>query len=186
LNLEERNVQGLIKAARELYNKQEGNKVVSHGDIHTKNIVTLTDYNKTVSQIATKVDEFGVIDLDSMVLDYPQGDLADFWLHHLRDARVECGNYSFDYEDYLKAYDSRIREFGEDFKSERNELISYVLWCVKELFDPTRKDGLDIQQKARFYAHLLRNGLDKLGSSGNDLGRELKSILRKTEYRDVW
>ena len=187
LSLNESNARGLINASEELYSKQEGELVVSHCDIHTKNVVTLIKFDDRLGQAGIRADQFGVIDLGSIGLDYAEGDLADFWLHHQREALSECGNYGFNYISFKEAYRDRIKEHGIEmnFKT-RNNIISQALWNLYELFDPVREDKLDIQQKARYHASLLRNNLSKLKKEGYSLGRELKAVLRNTEYSDVW
>lgn len=188
LKLKEADVKGLMDACGELYEKQSGELVISHGDIHTRNIVTISSMDTTFGQPRTSLSKFGIIDFGSLMYDYPEGDLSDFWLHHLRDAYwASNGDYHFDYESFEGAYLERMSELrGKGTSNGKNRVISSALWNLYEMFDPVRKDGLDIQQKARFHAQLLRNDLFALVKEGNEVGRELKKILSKTEYNDVW
>lgn len=188
LNLKQNEVQGLMDACGELYGRQKGELVISHGDIHTRNIVTISSIDTTMGQPRTSLSKFGIIDFGSLMYDYPEGDLSDFWLHHLRDAFwVSNGAYNFDYGSFEGAYLERMSELqGKGVSNGKNRVISSALWNLYEMFDPLRKDGLDIQQKARFHAQHLRNDLFALVKEGDEVGRELKKVLSKTQYADVW
>jgi thiamine kinase-like enzyme len=188
LSLNEKDVTGLMDACGELYGKQKGSLVISHGDIHTRNIVTISSMDTKFNQPRTSLSKFGLIDFESLEYDYPEEDLADFWLHHLRDAYwASDGKYRFFYTDFETSYIERMVELkGEGHIDGKNRVISSALWNLYEMFDPVRKDGLDIQQKARFHAQLLRNDLFALAKEGNAIGKELKDVLARTEYKDVW
>jgi thiamine kinase-like enzyme len=188
LKLKEGDVEGLMDACGELYEKQRGELVISHGDINTRNIVTISSIDTTMGQPRTSLSKFGIIDFGSLMYDYPEGDLSDFWLHHLRDAYwASNGTYHFSYDNFEGAYLERMVELnGKAVSNGKNRIISSALWNLYEMFDPLRKDGLDIQQKARFHAQLLRNDLLALAKEGDNIGRELKKVLSRTQYADVW
>ncbi len=171
---------GLIDACRQLYNAQNSSPLVSHGDCHLGNIVTIMDkeYGGTLS---TK--KFGMIDWGSLQFDTPFGDVQDFWLHHQRKAQQVCENYPFSVSQlentFLGALREVARENGRGLTLDENDsLIQSALWNLYEMYDPTRKDPADIETKARVHAQGLWDSLDALKEKRPYL-RELTETIKR-------
>jgi len=157
LNLEERKYEPLMSSCEDLYEKQEGSLLVSHGDIHTKNIVTSTTKNPKYDQFKTSLINFGIIDYGSVCLDYSAGDVVDFWTHHMRKALEVCIEYNFDIDGVRREYEREFVKVGSELGvnlnhgSSRNFVIQSALWNVYEMFDPLRRNSSDSVTKARFH-----------------------------------
>lgn len=171
---------GLISACRQLYAAQNSSPLVSHGDCHLGNIVTVMDekYGGTLS-----TNKFGMIDWGSLQFDTPFGDVQDFWLHHQRKAQKVCGHYPFSVSQlentFLGALREVARENGRGLTLDENDsLIQSALWNLYEMYDPTRKDPADIETKARVHAQGLWDSLDALGERRPYL-RELTETIKK-------
>ncbi len=134
----------LIDLCEQLYNKQQGDLVVSHNDTHTGNIVTVQT-SPNGGQLRTSLTDFGIIDHGSIGLDYPQSDLLDFWIHHYRKASNVCKNYPFDFSGVEESYENECaileRQLGTNLQrgGSKNVLIQQTLWNIYEMYDPTRK-----------------------------------------------
>jgi len=186
--------EGLIKACEDLYNQQSGQLVVSHGDDHTGNIVTIEEMDEKTGLTQTSIDKFGVIDWGSLVLDYPYGDLQDFWLHHQRQALKVCNRYDFIFEKLDTIYREQFKKTGRDYglsldnrHRKKNALIQSALWNIYEMYDPTRKDTGDIRQKAVTHCKALFSALNKLKDYScreqvNAIKGELRILLRNKDY----
>ncbi len=186
---------GLIKVCEELYNEQSGMSVVSHGDIHTGNLVTLlTKMDPITYKRIPSIKEFGVIDWGSLMLDRHFGDPTDFWLHHFRKASSVCGKYDYGFEGLAQAYkqqfESNGKRHGLEFKvvsQERDALIQSVLWNIYEMYDPVRDDPDDIREKALIHCKLLWSDLKQLEYYGyreqtNTIKDELRVLLENQSY----
>ncbi len=181
-----------IRACEDLYDEQRGDLVVSHGDINTGNVVTISE-SGLHHQSRTSLYKFGVIDFESIGLDYPQGDLADFWLHHQRKAVAICPNYDYSFDEFVRAYHVALTRLVQhhdfvstSFYNSKSALIQRTLWNVYELFDPTRK-GPAIMKKADFHYRALHDVLPFLKEYGlSDRGkiilRESQQLLKTTPY----
>ncbi|GEM_PF-4305566 len=171
LKIGEADAEVLIRACESLYSRQAGPFLVSHGDIHTGQVVTTTTIDGITGKPSTSIERFGVIDWGSVTLDTPYGDAADFWLHHQRQASTVCGSYPYEFGDFRRAYETAASEFGLSLPASQNErnrdaLIQSVLWNIYELCDPTRKDNLDIIGKFSSHQKLLQRDLDALRGFG--------------------
>ena len=184
------NADALIGACRDLYNKQSDLVVVSHGDIHTGNVVTRE------RGYATHISEFGIIDWGSVMFDNPYSDLRDFWLHHQRQALRACGRYDFGFDSLNSSY---IGQFLFDVKREgieatlelsnckRDSLIQSALWNLYEMYDPVRKGPREIEEKAAAHCQALMSDLDQLqmwgvGREANAVKKELGILLKDKPY----
>jgi len=193
LPIQSRDAEPLIKACEDLYDKQQGTPLVSHGDIHPGNIVTiLTDPRHTTASLS----KFGLIDYGSVCLDSPAGDLSDFWIHHQRKAIGICGNYEFSYDDFEHAYNDQFGRIVERESltatpgNKRNAMIQQVLWHVYEMFDPVRKDPEDIMAKASYHSLAFSEAGKALESQGlleefQDVRAGLDNVLGRSEVRQV-
>ena len=192
LRISEEKARPVMDACEQLAQKQSDTYVVSHGDIHTGNIVTISDEPNS-----TTLDRFGVIDWGSIVLDNPYGDVRDFWAHHARQAEKCCEDYQFTFEEVDRAYRTRVRQMVERdgaawlWPDERvtkvDSLIQSVLWNVYEMYDPVRKDPKEIQEKARRHYGLLREDLNVLKNYGFRkeamlVKKELSVLLKDEKY----
>lgn len=192
LNLAESSGEKLICACESLYNKQSGLSVVSHGDIHLGNVVTTLEQDAFTGQMLTSVEKFGVIDWESIAFDNPYSDLHDFWLHHVRQAVAVCGGYDYDFSAFEEKYGEAIKSKAEAHNlsfdlSRKNSLIESTLWNLYELFDPVRKDKLDIRSKAVTHCSNLSAALNDLQNFGcredaNIIKGELRSLLKDKKY----
>jgi thiamine kinase-like enzyme len=182
LSIDKNKAHDLIQACIFLYNKQHSDRVISHGDIHTGNIVT----EEKIS--ITNVRKFGLIDWDSINRDTPYGDLHDFWLHHTRQAVKACSDYSFNFEDIEKAYKHKCDEIGIGFYLNKTDsLIQSALWNLYEMYDPTRKDLGDVETKAVHHANALYLDLSHLEELSYKaitykIKKELHHLLKDKEY----
>ena len=166
---------------------------MSHGDIHTGNIVTLTALDKTTGQVSTKIDDFGVIDWGSIGIDNAYGDLQDFWLHHYREAEKICGVYDYSFNDIESAYTTQVfksareQDFALEMPPHSDVVIQSALWNLYEMYDPVRTDNCDIQQKARTHLIGLLTDLGTLCDLGyrkeaRKIQNELHSMFAETVY----
>lgn len=198
LNLEEKLASDLIKACESLHNKEDSLLVVSHGDTHTGNIVTVSRLNKILGQKGTSIKDFGIIDWDSIGLDNPYSDLKDFWLHHKRTALSICPEYNLGFEDLEKAFkdqfekDINVRKLDIPFKELHNNsldpIIQSVLWNLYEMFDPVRKDPNDIKEKASYHYKALLKDLGvlehtKCKQEAIEIRKELNRILKTLKIK---
>jgi hypothetical protein len=179
----EEQASGLIAACRKLYSSQNSSYLISHGDCHLGNIVTITDekYGRTLS-----TNKFGMIDWGSLQFDTPFGDVQDFWLHHLRKAQKVCSNYPYDISvlenTFLGALREVARENGRELTLDNNDsLIQSALWHLYEMYDPVRKDSADIDAKARVHAHGLWNSLEVLEQRRPYLKETTETIKREVK-----
>lgn len=176
----EEQASGLIGACRQLYAAQNSSQLISHGDCHLGNIVTVMDENYGGTLSTTK---FGMIDWGSLQFDTPFGDVQDFWLHHQRKAQNVCGHYPYSVSQlentFLGALREVARENGRGLTLDNNDsLIQSALWNLYEMYDPTRKDPADIEAKARVHAQGLWDSLDVLKEKRPYL-RELTETIKK-------
>ncbi len=182
LGIDEVKAEKLIRACESLYEKQNPNKVISHGDLHTGNVVTVRRGYETF------VNEFGVIDWGSLTKDHPYGDLQDFWLHHKRQAEKVC-YYDFGFSDMERAYEehraSLLGTYDQPF-DQKDSLIQSALWNLYEMYDPVRTDEKDIREKAVNHLTSLKSDLEKLELYGFDDARtimkEMQNILKGKYY----
>ena len=180
LGIEKKAANVLIKACKDLYNQQSDISVISHGDIHTGNIVT------EEIRYAVNTDRFGLIDWGSINLDNPYGDLQDFWLHHQRQALRACGAYDFGFEELDKAYQASAKRRGISL-TQKDMLVQSALWNLYEMYDPTRENPLEIKEKAETHCQALLNDLEKLELFGcreqsSIIKKELKTLLKDHIY----
>jgi thiamine kinase-like enzyme len=156
----------LISACKRLYQKQGGTKVISHGDIHTGNIVTIKDgYD-------IRTDNFGIIDWETIMEDNNFADFQDFWIHHQRTAQGLCA-LSYDYtaeeaaQSYISNYERVAKECGLEYNLKSEDfLIQGALWNLYEMFDPVRTDEKDIREKANYHHRGLIKSLAALEPLG--------------------
>jgi hypothetical protein len=171
----------LVRACEQLYKRQNSIFVVSHGDIHTGNIVTVSTRDERQGCEVPRTDKFGFIDWESISLDTPFGDLQDFWLHHRRLALKSYGSYDFGFEALVQAYKP-----GSDLGNlNLNSSIQSALWNLYEMYDPTRKN--DIEAKAIMHCQNLMSELGCLEHMGcreesGMIKRELKRLLADKDY----
>ena len=183
LRITEENGEELLKACDDLYNLQSGVNVVSHGDIHLGNLVTVKRKHET------SINQFGVIDWGSIVKDNPFGDLWDFWIHHRRDTIDATGNgYSYTFERFAAAYLTRINALRTEYRvnidlpSGINPVDSPIqssLWNLYEMYDPVRTDARDIQKKASFHCLELWRSLDKVEKFGGQYRETVHTIKKE-------
>lgn len=149
----------LISACEDLYRRQEGELVVSHGDSHTGNIVTKETPNHSLGgQMRTSLTDFGIIDFGSLCLDYPEGDLVDFWIHHQRKAQGVFRSYKFDVRDVEKEYAEELeRSAGSNRLNSKNISIQQTLWNIYEMYDPTRKSS-QLEKASYHYDGFVKSG----------------------------
>ncbi|MBU0666948.1 MAG: hypothetical protein ABIC91_05860 [Nanoarchaeota archaeon] len=186
LKIDESKASNLIKSCENLYSKLNNESVVSHGDIHTQNIVT----NEV--DHAPSIKDFGIIDWGEIMLDNGFGDLQDFWLHHLRLAKKANNNYKFSFDElkqiYINVFNQKGRNHNFQFvDSQKDELIQSTLWNIYELYDPVRTNKNEIEEKATFHFKILQDSLEKLKylscrNQTNSIQRELRTILKDKEY----
>jgi thiamine kinase-like enzyme len=181
----------LLDACEALYKRQSSLNVISHGDLHTGNIVTRAKMD------ADHTSDFGIIDFGSVMMDTWLGDLYDFFIHHKRKAIAACGSYDFPVSDLENAYvdqfgiTSRMLNLGVRCSLDRRDsAIQSCLWNLYEMFDPTRKDQADILQKATYHASEIANDfavLTKLGlgADAQAISGSLTKFLDKAGYRNI-
>ncbi|HLC53230.1 MAG TPA: hypothetical protein VJK03_01685 [Candidatus Nanoarchaeia archaeon] len=191
------NAEQFIRACENLYDRQRGDLVVSHGDIHTGNIVTLMSIDAVRHQPKTSLHKFGIIDFESISLDYPQGDLADFWLHHQRKALEVFPDYNYSFEKFSESYFQKLGQLARNhdvvstsFYRASHAPIQKALWNVYELFDPTRTQKDEIMKKAQFHYRALCETMGDLQEHGlsrdrRDVLQALHSLLKKTHYKRI-
>ena len=173
LKIQDESLEELISLCERLYNRQADQRVISHGDLHTGNIVTLTKNNpKFKSHVGTSLVDFGVIDYGSMCLDYPLGDLADFWIHHARKTSSLTRNYPYDFKDVQNEYFIH----DKDNKNARNGFIPLFLWNLYEMFDPTRTKQDDISSKARYHYKILVDLSNSQRENMGDFNKIIKNL----------
>ncbi len=181
LNIDPNNAEDLIRACENLYYLQDGQMVISHGDIHTGNIVTQQEKGSSVLGIS--LQNFGLIDYGSLCFDFADSDIEDFWIHHRRSVLKNIKKYDFNEirlrEDYCKVVDELAGEhMGKlNIGSFRNNLIQRTLWNVYEMFDPTRKDVDDINSKMNYHFSQLYNCGHSLHNK--NLGPEFNEVLKQ-------
>lgn len=200
LGVGEEDAEGLIRSCEDLAERQGhgSGSVVSHGDVHTGNIVTIAGISNVTGQMATSVKKFGIIDWGSIGLDFPYSDVVNFWLHHQRQARNVCKGYDYNLENLLEIYQQKFnslarREGGDGVEvirdSRENMLIQLALWNIYEMFDPTRKNKADIERKARtHFSGSWKNleGLQEMGSrEAVRVKGELVILIGKTPFRYI-
>ena len=174
LKIEKKHAEKLIRACEDLYKKQSGDLVVSHGDVHLGNIVTKSkDYGMKIS-----TNSFGLIDWESISLDNPYSDLMDFWTHHLRHAENVCESYDFGFTDLESAYQKQAPGFVSNVN---DSLIQCALWNLYEMYDPVRTEQQDIEEKAVLHYGNLMNifKLENLNRGWAEPIRVIKSELKK-------
>jgi hypothetical protein len=179
------NADDLIQACEELYNKQAGDFVVSHGDIHTGNIVTQLEQDTNTGLTKTSIKRFGVIDWGSLVIDKPYADVVDFWLHHERQAQKLC-SYSFDIDMVRPAYEQKLACMSRDFVhgfnagTKTDSVIQSALWNLYEMYDPVRTYSRDIEKKAERHCAQLMDCLHYLeGCSFREQSYKIKTALAR-------
>jgi hypothetical protein len=165
----------LVDACLALYKRQTSLDVISHGDLHTGNIVTRARLD------ADHTSDFGMIDFGSVMIDTWLGDLYDFFIHHKRKAMSVCGNYPFSVSDIENAYldqfgiTSRMRNLDVSCSlSKIDSAVQSCLWNLYEMFDPTRKNKADIMEKAIYHSGELAKDFTLLAKLG--LGNEVSAI----------
>ncbi|MBI1970020.1 aminoglycoside phosphotransferase family protein [Candidatus Woesearchaeota archaeon] len=172
LGKDEKDALDLIEACESLYQQQSGLTVVSHGDTHTGNIVTIAEADAATGLQRTSIEKFGVIDWGSVQLDHPLSDLVDFWVHHRRQAEKACGRYDVGLDEVVQAYGQQLartaKQYGIPFEmpSQKDVTIQLALWNLYEMHDPTRKDPMDIGWKSRIHGIAVQQQLEKLEMLG--------------------
>ncbi|MBI5066438.1 phosphotransferase [Candidatus Woesearchaeota archaeon] len=193
LRINEKNAGGLIKACEALYKKQSGVRVVSHEDIHTGNIVTVTQVDPGTNLPKTSFKHFGFIDWEEIGLDNPFSDVVDFCLHHDRQALKVCDGYKSDFRRMKKVYSdyftslATVNELKVSAKlNNTDSLIQTALWNLYEMYDPVRIDKQDIEEKARLHCKTLIKNLNDLEKKGfkeaEQIRRELRGLLGREKY----
>jgi thiamine kinase-like enzyme len=171
---------GLVSAVESLCSMQKSRLVVSHGDIHTKNIVTIEEHDGKTGLAKTSVKMFGLIDWESVCLDTPYSDLHDFWIHHKRAAETINASYKFGFDNIINTYFMHFNNKSKQNQIKPNERDSYIqsaLWNLYEVFDPTRKNDLvDAEQKAEYHMHAFVSDCNKLRKLG--LAEQVREIER--------
>lgn len=162
----------LIRIFTDLDSKGSDILVVSHNDIHTKNILSLAQ-NNAYGQIGSSYMDLGIIDWGEIAMDRPHGDLQDFWIHHKRAMDSICGGYRFNFIDLEKEYEDEYNFLGKQrglfFDRENNRLCAKVksaMWNLLEMYDPVRKDQKDIEDKATIHANALMQDLGRIAGFG--------------------
>jgi hypothetical protein len=181
----EEQAEKLIQACEKLYSLQSGSLLVSHGDLHLGNIVTLKEGDRILR------DHFGFIDWATLCLDHAYGDVASYVIHHQRQAKEVCIlGYKFEehtlMEEYQRALTDLALPHGISLSGhpERDAQVQQVLWHIYEIADPTRK-GHDARKKTQYHLVALSELFPKLeASQDEDLAKgvlevhhELKSFL---------
>ncbi len=190
LGISANNAASLIGVCEGLAARQSGRLMVSHGDIHTGNVVTRMEFDQVIHQSMTSVDDFGVIDWGSITLNNPFADVQDFWIHHKRQALSTCGPYGFGFPELARAYHQRMQEHGMHIspaEARNDATIQGVLWHLYEMFDPVRKDSADIEMKAKAHCGSALYGLKMLddiglGMEASSLRNELTALLQDIPY----
>lgn len=194
LKIDDRNIEGLVRSFEALYQNLSSTRVVSHGDLHTGNIVTFVQNEPQIQKMVTKIDRFGIIDWDSLGMDNPLGDAVDFWVHHSRQARAICDTYNFSTDDFADLFIGEFNNLGkkhglylEKLSCIRDTCIESALWNLYEMFDPVRKDQKDIENKAKTHLSSLLVELKKLESFSMheevyDARKELNDLFSQIEY----
>ncbi len=191
LDIPEENAEALIAACEALYESQSAPLFISHGDLHTRQIVTLNSFDILGAQ-KTSIENFGVIDWGSITLDNAYGDLMDFWIHHKRKAEGICRGYDFGFGEFEQAYLEQFRKSsGDELSTAKiipdNPLIQSSLWNLYEMFDPARKSRHDIEEKAKYHCRALVDGLmelekTNLGKYAAVIKAELSLLLADKAY----
>ena len=186
----EERIAKLARACEALWKRQEGPLVVSHGDIHTGNIVTVTSNGEPH---ITRLDTFGIIDWGSACLDTPASDLVDFWVHHTRETERMC-DYPYTYDDVLPAYEKRFAERAEELgiacapSGRHDARIQQALWHLYEMFDPTRKNEEDAREKTAYHLRHATEALQMLSTTGfseaRTIQQQVRTFLNKQRRRD--
>ena len=173
----------LISACEDLYKSQDQNFVVSHGDIHTGNIITLLQMDQYTGLKSTSVKNFGLIDWEDICLDTPYGDLTDFSLHHLRKARKTFPKYNYPFEKIEYSYFQKLKNHRNHRPNDDALKINSALWNLYEMFDPVRKEN--IEEKAIIHHNALQEDLKKIKGHPKEVSaikKALKSMLKDKEY----
>ncbi|MFA6460831.1 MAG: hypothetical protein WCV90_01075 [Candidatus Woesearchaeota archaeon] len=175
--------EGLIRACEELYSVQEGTLLVSHGDLHLGNIVTIKEGE------ASLTSKFGIIDWESLCLDHQYGDVQCFLAHHQREAKKACIlGYSFTNDPLTAMYSETLAQLDlghqltSSSNSNRDAVVQSTLWHIYEIFDPTRTNRKDAQEKAVYHVEATIESLRALIKIGLEpqaqaIWKELKPLL---------
>lgn len=183
-------VKSLVTSCRRL-DKNGSPRVISHNDLHTGNIITLSQTNP-LGQIGSSYQRFGVIDWGEIAWDSPYGDLLDFWLHHKRLAQQVCTKYSFRFEKLESAYRDKFNQLGalHNLSFERKEeksVVKSAIWNLLEIYDPSRNQVADIIEKATRHSQALWQDLAKLKDFGYareayQIKKSINELLKDREY----
>ena len=169
----------LIGNCEALYSLQSPYRLVSHGDTHDHNIITLLQYDKTTSQNATLADKFGIIDWGSICVDHPYSDLINFWVHHKRLAKSTFTKYDYHLTDIISHYNKT----SPLLINPDDAIIQYALWNIYEMFDPVRSDKKEIAIKADYHHAQANRALKTLQNRGYvpaiGISRELDRIYQE-------
>jgi len=177
-------VRALLNAIQKIDATAQGPKLISHNDIHERQIVTLSKVNKA-GAIGYQHSMFGVVDWDSIGLDTSHGDLWDFWLHHRRlvgKVAYSEAEYNFGFDTIVSAYDAKFKEANTKFElptgHKNSSDAKRAVWNLLEMYDPARKDATDIQAKAVRHARGLAAALKDLGTEeAQTVKKNLLAIL---------
>ncbi|MFH1917261.1 MAG: aminoglycoside phosphotransferase family protein, partial [Nanoarchaeota archaeon] len=159
----------LTAACERLYARLSSDRVISHGDTHLGNVVTVKKDASDVSPSGLSTKEFGLIDWETICYDHPYSDVVDFWLHHEREVRQWNPHYNRKNGRLQSAFQMRLEEEalsdGQVIRLEEKDwLIMDALWNLYEVFDPTRTEL--VEQKATYHARKLLKTLGKLEKTG--------------------
>lgn len=178
----------LIHAAKQLFLFSEPS-VISHGDLHTGNIVTKQGPSSKIH-----LYEFGFIDWGSTNLAHPFNDLQSFWIHHQRKAQQINPQYNYSFATMDEAYTDAFIRAGKSLgivadltDHRRNAFLHSAWWNFLEIFDPVRLDPPDIHEKAIRHCHALQFDLKSLCQVGyrtqaEDFRKELFKALAHQKY----
>lgn len=160
----------------DLYALCPDNDVISHGDIHLRNIVTRKNGD------SIDLNHFGVIDWESVRYASPYDDLWDFWVHHMRKARDTSTVYDYTFEDFSASYFEEARLLGLQVSMDAmDSRIHEILWNLYEIADPQRVP--QDQGKAAFHIGQLVSAAEGLHAYDTHLSERLRDALPRIGER---
>jgi hypothetical protein len=169
--------QALIDAATQLERYLDSTQIVSHGDLHTKQIVTLN----SATNAGLDLRNFGIIDFD-LVLDRPLGDLTDFWVHHARkidEITQDPLSTDFAIQKITTPYQDQytLATLAEEYQNQMHTLqtsslytsslqttllLQQALWHSYEMQDPARSEVFDIVKKQKYHWEEFSRVIDSI------------------------
>ncbi|MFH1174435.1 MAG: phosphotransferase [archaeon] len=160
----------LASLCDELAGWQEQMLLVSHGDMHNRNILCMNDGHHVL------LDNFGIIDWE-VYEQHPLADAIGFWVHHRRDAKAINPEYAYTLTDFVDVYTGALKERGIVLRQPRKDaLIQSALWNIYELYDSTRTDAVLAEEKTDYHRKELAHDLDALKKNYPGLASLASSI----------